>query len=486
MSFIQENFTSIVIILILTAVLVCAWLLRKIISDGAMTTWSFLKEKTTLEIRFSLKQYLIGVVAMSCYTLVLWFCISMLQPVATEIVGFGVIALVTFAVLLPWIPNATKYLSNDPNRFEMTVTEEAQKKGDYPSYTFGFFTQLAPGQVKVIVRGKRFIRCTMKLDNHTFRGETSNDIERNQQEYWDVIKTPNGYVDFHPTPDRGMISWINPLWWWGRYVYSIAGAVFTGIPPFQNVRTYKLSRLQKILNPDGSFSFEPKTDYSDHYRAADTQLFVEVPDADTADKIPVTVKKAITGRVTNAYSTAYSTDENWTTRFFTTVADGVNRYTRSRPLDDVLSIAKGGDTGAFGKAMVEQLNHTPKEGADADGRPTVSNFGLLISEAAVLDISITDPITRKRFEDEAVSEVDARARENRGRGEANAVELLITAATAKGEEGLQVYETEARVRLAEATGISGGTVILDAGGSGRRTISPEVALLRQSIEGDSQ
>lgn len=401
---------------------------------------------------------------------------------AAVIVGSVFFGIIGFMVVLPLIPTGVEYLANDPNKFADTVNEEERKRGNYPAYDFGFFTFLSPDQAKIIERGKRFIRVVMRLDNHTFYGETKKAKERgggpvrpNEQEYWEVVETPKGELDYHPVPDRGLFSWISPFWWWKRYVYSITGAVFTGIPPFQKVRTYQMTRLEKVVLEEGNFKLVPKTDWSDHYRVADDQMFVEVEGAETQDKLPVDVQKAVTIRVENPYMVAYNTNSNWAVRAMTAIIDSITTFTRARTSDEVISISAGSDERAFSRAVVKQANSASQK---TTGRPVLSGFGIRAIEAALLKNDL-DPETQKKLQDEAIAAADARAREIRGRGEAAATGHLMDAVIKRGERGATVFQTEASVRKAKAVGESGGTIIL-GDGSGE-PISRSVAFLHETL-----
>lgn len=440
-------------------------------------------------ILITLARYLTGSAALLCYVGLTAYGVMQLPPLSAVITASLLISLVIFLVILPLFPGAIEYLSNNPNRLRKYYSEENQAAGNYPVSEFGFFTFVIPGQVKIIERGKRFIRCVMRYDDHTFFGVSKGGLEegvrRNELEYWDVIKSKKyNDEDFHPIPDLGFWSWVNPIWWWARFIYRLTGGVFTGIYPFQRVRTYQITRLEKVLKEDGTFEFRPKTDFSDHYRVAPTQLFVEVPEADTSDKIPVIVKKVQTVQVTNPYSTAYNTDADWTTRFFTAAADAINAFTRSRSVDDVMSVTEGKGEAVFGEHVVKRLNKKPTKTGKVS-HPVVSTFGLLVSESALLDITPTRPTSeaQERLADLAFARVDRAAREERGRGEAKAVEDMVLAATSRGQQGVDVFNQEANVRVAEAAGKSGGTVIVDTGGStGGKNITPGLAFLKETIE----
>ena len=457
---------------------------RTLAKKGYLATLSWYKGRLPKAKRWSWdkRKYVVGLVVISFYVITINYTLALLEELPQAIAAGTFYAILITLFALPWIPGAIKFLSNDPNELADTVDKDERDVGEYPVSTFAFFTSLPPGVVKIIERDKRFMRCIMKFDNHTFAGENPiAGFSTKEHEYWEVVNAKeNGLEDFHPIPDRGFRSWINPLWWWARYVYDITGLVFTGVAPYQTVKPYKLSRLRKVLNNDGSFSFKPITDYSDHYRVADVQIFVEVPNADTQDKVPVTVQKAAVVRVTNPYLTAYGTDD-WSVRFFTAYADAINSFTRARPLDEVLSIKSTRTVRNFSKAILKQLNEEDPRG----GSPIVNSIGMVIRESALIDISPTAGEkmndTQLKLADEAFASVEAKANDKRGRGQAASMGHLIDGVITRGEAGLAVYNREADIRQAEAVSKSAGTIILDGGS--QKTVNPAVAFLHKSIEG---
>lgn len=242
-----------------------------------------------------------------------------------------------------------------------------------------------------------------------------------------------------------------------------------------------MTRLEKIPLEEGKgFRLVPKTDWSDHYRVADDQMFVEVANADTRDKLPVDVQQAITLRVNNPYMTAYNTGRNWAIRAMTSLTDAINTFTRKRTADQVVSIKDGDDEREFSKAVMKQAN---KKGTKTTGVPVLSRFGVEAIDVALLKNDL-DPETQNKLQDEAIAAADARAREHRGRGEAAATGHVMDAVIQRGEKGAEVFMAEARIRQAEAAGKSGGTVILDSS-SGKGAVNSSIAFLHESMKGNA-
>lgn len=426
------------------------------------------------------------------YLITIGFALSFLHQWAAIAVTGILIGVAVFLFVFPFVPNAVEHFANDPNRF----ADQADENGDYPGSTFGYFTFLAPGHTKMIERGQRFIRAIMRYDNHCWRGELPPPEDRGpytkkEQEYWGVKKSGE-YPDAHPIPYEGISSLINPLFWWARHVYHWTGGVFTGFYPWQTVRIYKNTRLEKKLQKDGSFLFVPVTDWSDHYRVAESQLFVEVPSADTRDKIPVDVKMAFTVRHNNPYLTAYNTDENWSTRFSTAATDGINRFTRVRQLDFVLT-ADDEDVGHFASVVRNQLNGaelprrtSAKLKKSLEGTPVVKEFGMEVTEASLLGVETSDPDHQGALAQERTSRSEQTAIHNRGKGRAAANQELIAVARQGGYLGEIVLRNETQIQTAQAMKDSNGTVILDTSSTRDGNVNPSVAFLEQSIRDRQQ
>jgi hypothetical protein len=410
--------------------------------------------------------------------------------------------------LLPLIPGAIDFLSNDPNRNRPKPERQEIRARDYMPSIFGFFTQLHPGQVKIIEkRGGRFIRCIMAYDRHMFMGERSdNDLTTKHADYWEVIETEAPYHESHPIPfpepkSTEWLHWIiwlayspvSVLWWlWKLYVYRVTGAVFTGLPWFQVVRVYPMERFYRVTHGThgthdrGEVELIRREDYSDQYRVAHFQYAALVGKADTRDKISVDALLNMVAAVFNPYTVAYNTDNDWPTRFLGSVSNRVTLFTRPRPLDEVWT-AKSPATAAkladfislggkyFSPAEVARDPHL------IDG--STCQIGIRIIETQVLDISPSNPDDEKQLGGEARAIVQRRADQQLAVGRAAYI-LEEGKALETHPKADIVVQTEAMVRAAEAAGKNGGIVIL-----GGQSFDPGQAAILQQLrklnEGDT-
>lgn len=372
-----------------------------------------------------------------------------------------VLAIIMFA--LPFIPSAVEMLANDPNRW---TSNPHPDKRDYPVSNFGFFTKVLPGQVKVIERGGRFIRCVMRFDEHMFRGEEANStILRNSAKYWEVIKTKKGnqYTDSHPVPlkPKWKDGWITyPLrlvfWKWVNLVYFKTGYLFTGLYPWQYVRVYPIDYFREIDNEDGQTDLQKVGSFSDHFRVADFQFPIKVGEADTKDKIPVRVLVNAIAQVENPYLAAYQVD-NWAGRLAAAINDAVVSFTRPRMLDDVLSAANPEEVRMLSDSILSI-------GKKKSMRNSILPFGLSLRQVLIPDISPTNKSDREKLGDLAIARVDRQAKEERAIGDAAQLREQIEVVTKGGDVGLSVLATERDVRAAKSAGDK-AIVILGRGDS---------------------
>lgn len=372
-------------------------------------------------------------------------------------VGFWVVLFV-----LPLIPRAIESLSNDPNRFHPSPLDKGDER-NYSVSEFGFFTELQPGRVKIIERGGDFVRCIMNYEDHVFKGELQDStLKPSDDEYWEVLETKSqgsDAKDSHPLPWNpsrfgALFLPISFLWWlWKRWVFNITGYVFTGIYPFQRVRTYPLDYFQKIKRGDGEETVKRIADYSDHFRVADFQFPIRVPSADTRDKIPVKVFIELMPQVFNPYETAYWIDD-WSARLSAAAVDAVTHFTRSRPYDDVISILNPANSRDFSDEIVKIGN---------DGPNSVKAIGIRVRQALVIDISPMRDEDGIRLGEVARARVDRESAVIRAEGRAAEIDKQAEATERHGHIGLAVLAAERNVRTAAAAGDK-AIVILGSGG----------------------
>jgi regulator of protease activity HflC (stomatin/prohibitin superfamily) len=392
----------------------------------------------------------------------------------------AIVGAVLLLFILPLIPGFIDALVNKPNLYR----PEGEKELTYPESTFGFFTYLQPGRVKMIERGERFVRAVMKFDGHMFLGEQhENAYEPDDAEYWEVVKAPPAYRDAHPLPPpwrkRGafFFAWllyspISVVWWlWKRWVYFITGGVFTGVWPFQQVRTYPMARFKKIPLESGVIHLDRVEDWSDHYRVADFLYPADIPRADTKDKIPVNIELDVVAQVLNPYKTAYNTDNDWPTRLLTSIADGVTTYTRATALDEVLSASNPAEA----RQLANVIKEVGAEHADPEKQGPTRDFGITIKRVQVIDISPVSEEHARKLGDVAIARVDRKAREERAIGEAAPIRESGKALR-EFPEALVIPQIEGNVRTAQA---AGDKAIVFLGTNSQPTDPTLAAILRE-------
>ncbi len=329
---------------------------------------------------------------------------------------------------LPFIPGAMDFLTNNPNGYRPDNQDEANKL-EYTAATFGFFTDMQQGRVKIVVSmGGQFVKALMDYSGHLFAGEkpeSRNDLSPRNPGYWKVVETRKalGERDSHPIPFPRLTRstwWYRSiyyphslLWWlWKRYVYFLTGKVFVGIYPFRKIRTDGMRRtlVIRLQNPKpGELGIQlvQKNDYTDHYRVGRFQFAVFVPNVNCQDTIPVSVVVNFIGRVDNPWLTAFETDGDWPTRLFGSISDAVTAFGRTHPVSEVLTTkGEGADKGAgklsqliarIGKPKEEYETHEAQDDKDKpkfgdytfDG--SASAFGIHTAPDAfpqIIDVSL--------------------------------------------------------------------------------------------------
>ncbi len=396
--------------------------------------------------------------------------------------GFWIVLFV-----MPLIPTFIERLTNRPNR---NNSEGPSSKRDYLVSEFGYFTEVLPGRVKIIERGGEFIRCIMSYEGHAFKGEVQsptlkNKIYPNDDAYWEVKKTSTEEKDSHPIPWKEppvglftfglsiipFILFSIPWWTWKRWVFKITGYVFTGIYPFQRVRTYPLEYFKKMKHGGGEDEIIRVEDYSDHFRVADFQFPVRVPSADTRDKIPVRVFIELMARVFNPYQTAYWIDD-WSSRLSAATVDGVTHFTRAREYDNVISILNPANSRDLSTEIEKIGEQKTKKNPVSN---SVHSIGIKISQALVMDISPVREKDGERLGEVARARVDKDAAVLRAEGRAAEIDKQAEVVAKNGAMGLAVLAAERNVRTASAAGEKAIVVV----GNGGDTDPIQAAILHE-------
>lgn len=344
---------------------------------------------------------------------------------------YGVAPAAIFLPLFVVGPLVARPLMNHP-----FYTEEGKVK---PS-TFGFFTELQPGWIKIVERGKRFIRCIMRNPGHRFDNTKGVPVP----DAWQVIETAGNEHDTYPI-HRNFKWWkclylpYHFLWyWWKIWVYSMTGMVFTGIPPFQTVRIYPIHYFRQASDSDGKARLIEKSNFTNYFSALPINFYVYVEGSDTKDKLPVTLLILCVIRIINPYKAAYYTD-GWPTRFEALVKDAVNAYTREKSLDDILATRDQG--------LIEAVEAL---------KSALADFGIELTKVSIPDRSIVTEeemsVTQRKLAAVALAKPAADARVIQAQGEADALATMAKAIEDGGDAARLAMMTEARVRVATAAG----------------------------------
>ncbi len=329
------------------------------------------------------------------------------------------------------------------NGFFVNTPGEKEKSG------FHIFTRLEPGQVKIIVRGEKFVRMITNTAGKKF----ARIREVDSAEHWELVE---GNTE---NPVDGVWA---PIRWWAKIVYSLTGLVFTGIYPFQRVREYTLERtkvnrteVDRTKDPGKSnLVLEVKADISDHYRTREFLFSMHITGAEVKGNIPLDIIGTAELETMNAYKAAYGTDR-WDQKVINLVTDAINSKTKTMTLDEILNAKDDAQAMAITIAA---------KGITED----TEVCGIQVTGFKILEINpILSPADQSAIQAGAIAEQRAKATRIDGSARADALRALNEATVAGGEHSITTMETEALVRAAEAAGRNGGSVILMPPGNNR-------------------
>lgn len=330
---------------------------------------------------------------------------------------------------------------------------------------FHLFTTIEPGQVKIIERGKKFVRMvTDTTEKHYARTGVETPDKKNNQAYWQLLK------DGSENPISDMWS---PIRWWAGVVYKNTGLVFTGIYPFQRVREYDLSRTiidrkEEKNSKDSNLVLRIKDDVSDHFRMRQFLFPMHITAAETQDKIPLDIIGVAEMEVTNPFQTAYGTDR-WDHAMVNLVTDAINTVTKQMKLDQVLTAKKVKE--------IRMIADAVKNIAEDE-----ITSGIQISNFRILEINpVLEDEEKKAIYAEALAIQKAKATVIDGEARAEVLTKLNTANEAGGTHAIESMQAEALVRAAEAAGKNGGSVILMPGSNGQSSTNDptQIAILAE-------
>lgn len=318
-----------------------------------------------------------------------------------------------------------------------------------------FFTKLAPGQIKIIVRGKKIVRMITNTSNSRFaRNGTKDDPS-----YWELV---SGQGTEDPTSD---ISW--PFRLWSKIVYWATGAVFTGIYPFQRVYEYELERTNVNRSEAGeqqtsNIVLTVKRDLSDHLRSRQFLFPMHITAAETRDKIPLDIIGVAEMEVSNPHKAAFGTDR-WDQAVINLVTDMLTATTKSLTLDEALTAKSPVSARKISRAIERITDDT-------------EICGIKINAFRILEINpALDTEGLRAIQAEAIALQQAKATRIDADARADAIRALNKANKEGGEHALASLETEAFVRATKAASEGGGTVILTPSGGSRSNIDPTLA-----------
>ena len=359
----------------------------------------------------------------------------------------------------------------------------------------GFFTTLQPGQVKILERGERFVTCIMRWPGYTFRYLNEPDADLSEQERWEVQKTNEGCPDAYPVPSPWPWKWqswksrwdmllpfvpIIFLWRvWQHYMYLYFGYVFTGVAPFQTVRTYPIEYFEEGTSTDGAFVLQRKRNRSDHYRVA--EFFYPFPfnSSDTADMIPVALAVGLTTQVVNPYKVAYFTDKAWASRYVGIARTVVNDQTRVRSVKAIV-----GNSGEGSDQSLTQIYVDMRQGIQEQ----VERFGLKLIDVNTPSRMTADPDAIKRLGAPGFAAAEGQARMIQATNEAKALRVVASAIKAHGEAGTLAAQVEGRIRTVGDAGDRAIISIGESSGGGdanqTRMLKAILAEIRKDAGGD--
>ncbi len=372
------------------------------------------------------------------------------------------------------------------------------KEGNAIPGPSGLFTSLPPGIVKIIVRGDTPIYFLMDFLGHMFRKfkeEKTNDLEddsdRPESDYQVVTGTTSRIRDILPFPriffGTGIVSdWflfhIRILWWiWKVLIYKWSGLIFTGIPDWQTVRTYKLEYLKL---KDGQLVTQ--STYSDQFRVMKFDVYVKVPAVETKDNVKLEITIHLVCRVVNPWLTAFGVpqSEGWYNRISGILSSVVRDFYRKTEYQQTLSdtsrltisMKSLGEINPTNKKKgtepeevkeetePEEVKEETKEETKIDIGTPIADIGIEIISAAIYNQSIVSEDLAKSLSAIAVATADAKARSIGADAEAYANAKISS--TMKDPNAQTVYDKEATIRTIKAAP-KGAIVTIDTTGNNK-------------------
>ena len=375
-------------------------------------------------------------------------------------------------------PLVAKSLTNKPYQ---SIIDDDGKKIILPDSTIdGFFTTIQPGQVKIIERAERFVRCIMRWPGYTFKMNIPGNLNLSEEDKWEVEKSDSNDQDAYPVEKNCFerpTSWITmPFWlhrslWrlWKVYMYHYFGYVFTGIRPWQTIRTYPIEYFIGSSSKEGTYLLEQVSNRSDHYRVAEFYFPFPMDSADTANMIPAKLAVGLTTKVANPYKLAYKTDQAWSNRYISIARSEVNDQTRIRRIQEIIGGGSSSQDNGNHSEKTERVNQELAkiyQDIKAGINAKVKEFGLKLKYVDTPSRKTANPDDIKTLGAAGFAAVAGEARVIEAEKEAEALSLVATSIRTGEEPGVLAAQLEARIRTVKS---AGNRAIISVGDNSRTT-----------------
>lgn len=243
-----------------------------------------------------------------------------------------------------------------------------------------FFTFLEDGQIKVVVKGSKFIRAIMADPERVF---TRSGGDPKNFEYWGVRTA--GSTE-HEDPVSQFELTLNPLSWWIHYMYRCNGAVWVGIPFFRSLRIVKNVRVAE-KKENGRVVKDEKTglpvredveDWSDHLRTKTFYWYFKVPSVNSKDRMELGYTGLLKVRCTNPCFSSFDVD-HWDSALTKENSTWINNFNKARLYDDLVS-SPDETKNEMADFLLFQLNRVFGPGGNRE-----KGIGMVIDEVNVTD-----------------------------------------------------------------------------------------------------
>lgn len=243
-----------------------------------------------------------------------------------------------------------------------------------------FFTFLEDGQVKVVVKGSKFIRALMMDPERVF---TRTGGDPRNSEYWGI--RPAGQIEHEEPISQFELTWWNPLSWWIHWMHLHNGAVWVGVPFFRELRIDKNNRWREETK-DGRVVLDTKTglpvlenveDWSDHLRTKTFYWYFKVPSVDTKDFMKIGYTGFLKVECVNPYLASYNVD-HWDSALTKEVSTWINNFNKAE-LYEKLVASSSRTKNKLAEFLLKQLNdilYSPSTG---------KGIGMKIVEVNIID-----------------------------------------------------------------------------------------------------